>query len=110
MMIVEVTKDVRKSGVKELLYADDLVQLGDIWEEAEKRCAQWKKAVTEKGLKLNLKKKKVFALVRELSSLKQAQFVEVELEVTPFYASNVTVGCIKNAPEYKSASAVQYIL
>ena len=32
----EVTKDVRKSGVKNLLYADDLVLLGDSWKEAEK--------------------------------------------------------------------------
>ena len=36
----EVTKEVRKSGVKELLYADDLMLLGDYWEEVEKRCTR----------------------------------------------------------------------
>ena len=36
--------------------------------------------------------------------------VEEELkvwEVSPFYASNVTVECIKNAPEYTSALVKQ---
>ena len=28
----------------------------------------------------------------------------VKWEVTPFYESNVTVGCIKNAPEYEYLS------
>ena len=34
-----ITKDVRESGVKELLYAYDLVLLGNSWEEVEMRYA-----------------------------------------------------------------------
>ena len=48
----EVTKDINVSGVKELLYADDLVLLGDSWQEVDKKCAQQKKALTDKGLKV----------------------------------------------------------
>ena len=39
----KVTKDMRESGVKELLHADDLVLLGDNWVEVEIRYARWKK-------------------------------------------------------------------
>ena len=31
----EIRKDVKASGVKELLHADDLVLLGDSWEKVE---------------------------------------------------------------------------
>ena len=33
----EITKDVRESGAKELLYDDDSVLLGDRWDEVEMR-------------------------------------------------------------------------
>ena len=36
----KVTKDARKSGESELLYVNDLVELGDSWEEIEMRHAQ----------------------------------------------------------------------
>ena len=32
----EVTREVGESGVKQLIYAEDLLQLGDSWEEVEK--------------------------------------------------------------------------
>ena len=35
IVMKEITKDVREGGVKELLYADDLVLLRDSWEEVE---------------------------------------------------------------------------
>ena len=54
----EVTKNVRESGVKELLYADDLVLLEDSWKEVEMRCAPRKKVMMEKRLKVDLKKAK----------------------------------------------------
>ena len=31
----EVTKDIRERVVKEMLYADDIVLVGDNWEEVE---------------------------------------------------------------------------
>ena len=31
----EVTKDIREGVVKEILYADDIVLVGDNWEEVE---------------------------------------------------------------------------
>ena len=46
-------------NVKEFLYADDLVGLGDSWEKAEMRYVQSKNAIMEKGLKVNVKKTKV---------------------------------------------------
>jgi hypothetical protein len=56
----EVTKDVREGVVKEFLYADDLVLLGDSWQEVEERYARWKKALEGKGLKVNVNKTKAF--------------------------------------------------
>ena len=56
----EVTKEVRDGIVKEILYADDLVLLGDGWQEVEERYARWKKALEEKGLKVNVGKTKAF--------------------------------------------------
>ena len=56
----EIIKDVRKGGVKEFLYANNLVQLEDSWEEVEMRYTRWKKAMTEKGLEVDVKKTKGF--------------------------------------------------
>ena len=58
--MVEITKDVRKNGLKALLDDDNLVLIGDSWEEVELRHAQWKKAVTKNGLKVTVKKTKAF--------------------------------------------------
>ena len=50
---------------------------------------------------------KVFVLVRDLLQWKRpslyAQYDEKKLEETPFYASNATVGFIKDALAYESA-------
>ena len=37
MLMVEITKDVKESGEKEILYADDLLLPQDSWEEVEIR-------------------------------------------------------------------------
>jgi len=55
-----ISSEVREGGVKELLYADDLVLLGDSWQEVRERYARWKKALEAKGLKVNVSKTKVF--------------------------------------------------
>ena len=73
------------------------------------RYASLKKSMTKKGLKVNLKKRRYFVLVRGLHQRKlprfHVQFVQKEWEVTSFYILKVTVGCIKNAPECEIALA-----
>jgi len=44
----EVTKNIREGLVKEILYADDLVLLGDDWKEVELWYSKWKKVLSEK--------------------------------------------------------------
>ena len=65
MVMNEITKE-EEGGVGELLCADDLVLLGDGWEESKERNAQWKGEMTEKGLKVDVKGTTLFVLVREL--------------------------------------------
>ena len=72
--IVEITKNVREGGVKELFYADDLVLLGDNWEEVDMRNARWKKAVTEKALKLNVRKTKAFCTGERTVAMETSKF------------------------------------
>ena len=66
-MIDKIIKDVREGVVKELLYAnaDKLILRGDSWDEVGKSYTRWKRAMTEKGLKVNVKKMKVFFYWRE---------------------------------------------
>ena len=45
----KIIKDTRKSEVKELLYVDYLVLLGDSWEEEEIRYARGKKLRQKKA-------------------------------------------------------------
>ena len=79
----KITKDKREDGVKKLLYADDLVLLQYSWKKVEMRYARWKKAMTEKGLKVNVKKTKAFCtgkrtVAMEIPSSFHAQYVEEE--------------------------------
>ena len=57
---MRLNKIAREGDIKELFYADDLMLLEDIWKKVEIRYARWKKAMTEKGLKVDVKKTKVF--------------------------------------------------
>ena len=60
LVMDEVTNDIREGVVKEMLYADDIVLVGDNWEEVESRYTRWKKALQEKGMKKNVNKTKAF--------------------------------------------------
>ena len=60
LVMDEVTKDIREGVVKEMLYADDIVLVGDNWKEVESRYTRWKKALQEKGMKINVNKTKAF--------------------------------------------------
>ena len=48
--------------MRELLYADDLLFIGESMEEIEEK---WKKALHRKGLKINVAKTKVMIVARE---------------------------------------------
>jgi len=66
----ETSRDVREGGVNEILYADDLVLLGNDWTEVENRYFGWKRAMKEKGMKVNDCKTKAFCTgAREVFSL-----------------------------------------
>ena len=39
--------------MKELIFSDDLVLLGDRWEEVKSRYSQWKRPLKDKGVKVN---------------------------------------------------------
>ena len=60
LVMDEVTKDIREGVVKEMLYADDIVLVGDNWEEVESQYTHWKKALPEKGQKNKCKQDKGF--------------------------------------------------
>jgi len=60
MLMNEISRDVKEGGVTEILYADDLILLGDDWTELENRYSRWKRAIKEKGMKANVCKTKVF--------------------------------------------------
>ena len=60
LVMDEETKDFRKGVVKEMLYADDIVLIGDNWEEVEFRYTRWKKALQGKRMKINVNKTKAF--------------------------------------------------
>ena len=66
LVVEEVTKGIRERVVKEMLYADDLMLLGDYWKEVESRYTRWKKALLfkNKRMKINVNKTKVFCTNR----------------------------------------------
>ena len=59
LVLEEVTKEARQGGVKELLYADDLVLTGESREEVGRMLTEWKRAMESKGLRINMEKTKM---------------------------------------------------
>jgi len=70
----EVTKNIRECLVKEILYADDLVLLGDDWKEVELWYSKWKKVLSEKGMKVNVKKTKAFCTSKRFTRVYSYKF------------------------------------
>ena len=58
MMIDEVTKNARKGWMKQILYADDLVLIGETMEELKENFDEWREAFESKGMRVNLRKTK----------------------------------------------------
>ena len=71
----EATKDIREGVVKEMLYADDIVLVGDNWEEVESRYTQWKKALQEKEMKIKVNKTKAFYIRRNFVRMRMRKYL-----------------------------------
>ena len=59
MVIDEVTENARKGRMKQILYADDLVLMGETMEELRENFDEWREAFERKGMRVNLGKKKL---------------------------------------------------
>ena len=59
LVLEEVTREARLGGVKEMLYADDLVLTGETREEVEAMFMEWKRVMESRGLKVNMGKTKL---------------------------------------------------
>jgi len=53
ILIDEVTENARKGWMKEILYVDDLVLMGESMTELRGNFDQWKRAFESKGMKVN---------------------------------------------------------
>ena len=54
----DVTENARKSWIKQILYANDLVLMGETMEELRENFDEWKEAFESKGMRVNLGKTK----------------------------------------------------
>ena len=59
MLIDEVTENARKGWMKQILYADDLVLMGETMEELRENFDEWREAFESKGMTVNLGKTKL---------------------------------------------------
>ena len=71
----EIKKSVKKGGVSKLLNADDLLLLGDSWEEVKMINAQWKNALPEKGWKPNVKNMNAFLTGERTVTMETLKFL-----------------------------------
>ena len=59
MVIDEVTETARKCWMKQILYTDDLVLMGETMEELRENFDEWREAFESKGMRVNLGKTKL---------------------------------------------------
>ena len=59
MVIDEVMKNVRKGWMKQILYADDPVLMGETMKELRENFDEWREAFENKGMRVNLGKTKL---------------------------------------------------
>ena len=59
MVIDEVTENARKGWMKQILYADDLVLMGETMEELRENFDEWREAFKSKRMRVNLGKTKL---------------------------------------------------
>ena len=58
-VVVDVVTEKARSGINEILYADDLVLIGETMDDLKEKFWKWKKALESKGLKINIRKTKM---------------------------------------------------
>ncbi len=58
VVMQEATKEARREGLKELLYADDLVMMAESEEEAVEKFTTWKGEMERRGLRVKMEKTK----------------------------------------------------
>ena len=59
MVIDEEAENARKGWMKQILYADDLVLMGETMEELREKFDEWREAFESKGMRVNLGKTKL---------------------------------------------------
>ena len=59
MVIDEVRENARKGWMKQILYADDLVLMGESMKELRESFDEWREAFESKGMRVNLGKTKL---------------------------------------------------
>ena len=59
MVIDEATENARKGWMKQILYADDLVLMGETMEELRENFDEWREAFESRGMRVNLGKTKL---------------------------------------------------
>ena len=69
MVVDEVMNNARKGMMKQLLYADDLVLMGEIMEELRGNFDEWREAFESKGMRVNLEKTKLMVSGMEEETL-----------------------------------------
>ena len=73
IVLDEIAKVVNKEQLMELLYADDLVLVGRTLDEVKEKFSQWKEALEQKGLKVNLSKTKIMKTSSEAKTKEVSQ-------------------------------------
>ena len=58
-VIDEVTENARKGWMMQILYADDMVLMGETMEELRENFDEWREAFESKGMRVNLGKTKL---------------------------------------------------
>ena len=56
MVIDEAKENARKGCMKQILYADDLILMGETMEELRENFDEWRKAFESKGMRVNFGK------------------------------------------------------
>ena len=71
MVIDEVTENARKGWMKQILYADDLVLMGETIEEFRENFDEWREAFESKEMRFNLEKTKLMVSGMEEEALQK---------------------------------------
>ena len=99
MVIDEVTKPATKFWMKQILYADNLVLMGETMEELRENFDEWREAFESKGIRVNLGKTKliVSGMEEEAFDSKIDPCGVCGIRVTRCYVPHVVSGSTQDA-------------